>query len=217
MYSVIASDGKSYGPVDVATLKLWVGEGRVTPETNLVDSASGRTLRASDLTELSSVFGPPRMASAPAQPLYSEAGPIQTGATGNPYANAPSSPYFRGGGMAAVNDADLRGFNWGAFFLTWIWGLNHKKPILLLVLVVGFVPFVGGRIHLGLAIWIGSMGNRWAWESGRFRTLDDMRATERVWTAWGVGILIAGLIVGIIAAVLFFALAPHNGVYRTYP
>ena len=59
-------------------------------------------------------------------------------------------------------------FNWGAFLLSWIWGLGNKSYITLTMLatvVLAFIPFVGmfvGLAQLGLAIWFGIKGNEWA-------------------------------------------------------
>ncbi|MBX3119612.1 MAG: CD225/dispanin family protein [Fimbriimonadaceae bacterium] len=40
-YYVIGADGKRYGPVDMGQLQQWVGEGRVTRTTMVVEEASG--------------------------------------------------------------------------------------------------------------------------------------------------------------------------------
>ena len=71
-------------------------------------------------------------------------------------------------------------FNWGAFAFTWIWGLNHKKPETLLAILAAFVPF-GGLIA---AIYIGYKGNEWAWDSGRFQSIDDMQECQIIWAKW---------------------------------
>ncbi|HEY3781060.1 MAG TPA: NINE protein [Fimbriimonadaceae bacterium] len=81
MFSVIAQDGKTYGPVDVATLKDWCIQGRVTPDTNVIDGISGRTMRAADLQDLYGIFpGPPQI--------------VQGQSQGSPYGQPPAgSPY----------------------------------------------------------------------------------------------------------------------------
>jgi membrane protease YdiL (CAAX protease family) len=73
-------------------------------------------------------------------------------------------------------------FNWGAFFLSWIWGLNHRKPETLLVILAGIIPF-GALVG---CIYIGFKGNEWAWASGRFQTVDDMLACQSIWAKWGL-------------------------------
>ena len=97
-----------------------------------------------------------------------------------------------------------RKFNWGAFYFTWIWGLNHKAYITLLVFVLGCVPYLGSIAHIGFAIWIGTKGNQMAWDSGRFRSIDEMMECQRIWAKWALWVFIATfsliLIVFIIAA-----------------
>lgn len=44
---VIGADGKEYGPSDIDTLKTWVAEGRIMPQSQLRDFNSGQTLLAS--------------------------------------------------------------------------------------------------------------------------------------------------------------------------
>ncbi len=95
--------------------------------------------------------------------------------------------YPRGG---QPTEEDLKGWNWGAFFLNWIWALNHKYMLGLLALVpcVGFV----------MAIYMGIKGNQIAWESGRFATLEEMKKCQKVWMMWGLGIFAVGCILQVL-------------------
>jgi TM2 domain-containing membrane protein YozV len=63
MYKVIGIDGQVYGPVDTATLQQWCREGRVVPETQLVDP-NGQVMPARFATELG-----PYLVPAYAQPM----------------------------------------------------------------------------------------------------------------------------------------------------
>ncbi|MFM9873702.1 MAG: ribonuclease G [Fimbriimonadaceae bacterium] len=101
------------------------------------------------------------------------------------------SNYPRGG---QPTEADLKGWNWGAFALNWIWALNHKYYLGLLC----FVPCVGWI----MAIYMGLNGNKIAWESGRFSSVDDMQACQAVWKKWGIGILILSVILIILNFVI---------------
>jgi hypothetical protein len=93
--------------------------------------------------------------------------------------------------------ADIGGWNGGAFMFTWIWGLNHRAYWLLL----GLIPYVG----FIMCIVGGIMGNRWAWESGRFHTVEEMRACQRIWAGWALGVFIITFgiffLIGFLAAV----------------
>lgn len=68
MYSVVADDGSTYGPVDDAGLTQWAQEGRVTASTTIRCEPGGQTLPAASLPLLASVFGPTTPPAAPAVP-----------------------------------------------------------------------------------------------------------------------------------------------------
>lgn len=67
-YSIQETDGNTYGPVDLMTLKQWAQEGRVLPTSAVTDHLSNRTLLANQMPELG------------------------LSAMGNPYSNIPSPP-----------------------------------------------------------------------------------------------------------------------------
>ena len=52
MYSVVGPDGKTYGPVDSATIRTWCQEGRITAETSVIDPIDGQTKRAAAIPEI---------------------------------------------------------------------------------------------------------------------------------------------------------------------
>jgi hypothetical protein len=45
-YFVIAPDGSKFGPADIATLRAWIGEGRIAPDTILEEEASRQRVAA---------------------------------------------------------------------------------------------------------------------------------------------------------------------------
>ena len=193
-YFVILN-GQQYGPADIPTLNQWIVDGRVTPETTLKEETSGTESPASGVPGL--VFAP----SAPAGPMEAPPGTQMTTSTGGPQQATPQyAAYPREQAMAggALPPEIAKKFNWGAFMLNWIWGLNHKKPIMLLFLVVGCIPVVG----LLVGIWFGTKGNEWAWESGRFSTVAEMEACEKVWATWGIVIFALDMVYVLFAIML---------------
>src|ERR1051325_1992138 len=56
-YSVIAHDGKMYGPADEMSLSQWAREGRIAAHTMLHCHESGARLAAGTLPSLGPVFG----------------------------------------------------------------------------------------------------------------------------------------------------------------
>lgn len=55
-YYVIGSDGQRYGPADVDSLVQWAREGRLIPETILVESGTEAQRRADTIVALAAVF-----------------------------------------------------------------------------------------------------------------------------------------------------------------
>ncbi|MGD6771249.1 hypothetical protein VQ049_13050, partial [Staphylococcus arlettae] len=60
-----------------------------------------------------------------------------------------------GQGAAALVPNDIRGWNWGAFLLNWIWGIGNNTLAALLM----FVPV----LNLIWAFVLGARGSEWAW------------------------------------------------------
>ncbi len=91
-----------------------------------------------------------------------------------------------GQGRSSELPEELKGWNWGAFFLNWIWGLGNSTFIALLM----FVPFV----NIIMVFVLGAKGNKWAWQNRIWRDIDHFRSVQRKWA-------IAG-------AIVFFVLFP---------
>ena len=74
---------------------------------------------------------------------------------------------------------ELSGWNWGAFFLNWVWGIAHNTWIALLMFVPGVnivMPFV-----------LGAKGNEWAWRNNDWRDVEHFKRSQRIWARVGVG------------------------------
>lgn len=90
-------------------------------------------------------------------------------------------------------------WNWGAFFLSWIWGLGNRVYISLLSLI----PIVG----VVMAFVLGAKGSEWAWRNKTWPSIDRFKTVQRQWTVAGL-IVWGGLILLGIAGVL---LSPEPG------
>ncbi len=95
-----------------------------------------------------------------------------------------------GQGEQAEIPSEIRGWNWGAFLLTWIWGLAHRVWISLLC----FIPFVG----IVMAFALGAKGNEWAWRNKKWDNIDHFKGTQRTWAWWGVGLVVFVVVLYII-------------------
>ena len=78
-----------------------------------------------------------------------------------------------GMGKQAVLPRELNRWNWGAFFLNWIWGIGNSTYIALLM----FIPLV----NLVMIFLLGMNGNRWAWQNRAWRDVEHFRKTQRAW------------------------------------
>jgi hypothetical protein len=88
---------------------------------------------------------------------------------------------------------ELDRWNWGAFFLNWIWGIGNSTWIALLALI----PLV----NIVMMVVLGLRGNRWAWRNRTWRSADQFRRSQR---AWGIAGLIVWIVsIGAFGAILF--------------
>jgi hypothetical protein len=96
---------------------------------------------------------------------------------------------------------EIRGWNWGGFLLTWIWGIGNNVWISLIALL-SFIPWIGLVIELVMRIILGVRGNEWAWQRKKWDSIEHFKKTQRTWMWWGVSALIAQVIFFIALAVL---------------
>lgn len=80
-------------------------------------------------------------------------------------------------------------FNWGAFFLSWVWGLNYGKNVTLLMIPAFFIPPVG----LLLSIWFGIKGNTWAWQHTRYKGIQEFHKIQKRWAFAGTSVFILSI------------------------
>lgn len=101
-----------------------------------------------------------------------------------------------GQGKQASVPPEVDRWNWGAFFLNWIWGLAHNTPLALL----SFLPCVG----IFMPFVLGLKGSAWAWQNKRWDSVEQFRRSQRNWGLAGLGVLSFALVS---AAGVFFAIS----------
>ncbi len=130
----------------------------------------------------------------------------------------PSVPAGQSSGWQSFGDATDRvarlKWNWGAFFIPFWWCIfNGQRQIAWgvfgLNMASRFIPAPFGYAinlaQIGISIYLGLMGHRLAWASGRFA--GDYDQYIRVQRSWMVaGFILAGVI--FLGLVAIFALAP---------
>lgn len=100
-----------------------------------------------------------------------------------------------GQGAAAELPSEIRGWNWGAFLLNWIWGIGNNTLIALLM----FVPLV----NLVMIFVLGARGNEWAWRNKRWQDVAQFRRVQRNWALAGAVVWVGA---AVFSVVLFFGL-----------
>ncbi|MFC3023516.1 cytochrome c oxidase assembly factor Coa1 family protein [Vibrio zhugei] len=100
-----------------------------------------------------------------------------------------------GQGKYADIPSEIQGWNWGAFLLTWVWGIGNNTYRAFWM----FCPFV----NIVMFIALGLKGNEWAWRHKRWQSVEHFKRVQKKWT-------IASLI--FIAAMLIFFVSLFFGV-----
>lgn len=87
---------------------------------------------------------------------------------------------------------ELRGWNWGAFGATWLWGLYNETFIALLGLIPG--------VNILVSIYLGANGNELAWKNKRWESHEEFLHTQKRWArfGWIVFVLSMAFFIGII-------------------
>lgn len=111
-----------------------------------------------------------------------------------------------GQGAAAQVPPEIQRWNWGAFLLSWIWGIGNN----VLASLVVFVPLVG----FAWLFVLGIKGNEWAWRHKRWASVEAFQASQRRWARWGVVAWLASL--AVFCSIFFgiFALLKDSEAYK---
>lgn len=86
--------------------------------------------------------------------------------------------YVSGLGKESIVPQEIQKWNWGAFFLNWIWGIGNSTYIALLM----FVPFV----NVIMLFVLGAKGSKWAWQKRTWRDIEHFQRTQKKWAISGV-------------------------------
>ncbi|MGD0856606.1 MAG: hypothetical protein ABSA18_12485 [Dehalococcoidia bacterium] len=114
-------------------------------------------------------------------------------------------PYASGMGTNSPVPPDIKGWSWGGFLLTWIWGLGNNVWISLIA-ILDFIPYIGWIISLTMRIILGVRGNEWAWQHKKWDSIEHFQRTQRKWMWWGIGVIVASIIFTIALIVLLISL-----------
>lgn len=83
---------------------------------------------------------------------------------------------------------ELAHWNWGAFFLGWIWALGMSN--ILAFLLCFFLGTIGNVI-------VGIKGNEWAWQTKKFESVEQFKAIQHSWAVFGVILFIISILLSV--------------------
>lgn len=86
--------------------------------------------------------------------------------------------YISGMGKNSVVPDEIKGWNWGAFLLNWIWGIGNSTFIAFLM----FVPLV----NIVMLFVLGAKGSEWAWRNRTWRDIEHFKSTQKKWRNAGL-------------------------------
>jgi hypothetical protein len=127
-------------------------------------------------------------------------------------------PYASGMGANSTVPPDIKGWNWGGFLLTWIWGIGNNVWISLIALC-SIIPYVGWIASLTMMIILGVRGNEWAWQHKKWDSVEHFKTTQRKWMLWGIGVIafyIAFAIALTILLISLFMIAKTMGIDKNW-
>ena len=110
-----------------------------------------------------------------------------------------------GQGFSAAVPPELKGWNWGAFSLTWLWGVSNKVWISLIALIP--FPLIG----LAMMIILGIKGSEWAWQSKQWASVEEFQKSQHTWKIWGIISLFAPVVLIIGMTMLIVGLLGYYG------
>lgn len=151
--------------------------------------------------------GPPSGNPFPSEPVVDPSQPI---VPTHPEISQPAAPIegltvapagvvaLSGEGLNGPFPPELRGWNWGAFFLNFFWGIAHNVWIALLTLVPG-VNFI-------MLFVLGVKGNEWAWQHRRFESVAHFKEVQKKWAIAGLIIFIINILLWLVIGIFFGAL-----------
>lgn len=101
-----------------------------------------------------------------------------------------------GQGKGSPVPAEIDRWNWGAFFLHWVWGVGNNTLVALLALLPG--------VNLVMPFVLGLHGSKWAWQNKHWESIEEFRTVQRKWAQAGVALLAFGML---LMAALFYAVS----------
>jgi hypothetical protein len=100
---------------------------------------------------------------------------------------------------------EVKRWNWGAFLLSWVWGIGNNTFFALLALV----PF----LNLVMPFVLGAKGSAWAWRNKQWESVEAFSKVQRKWALWGAGVWVASIVVCSVTLFGVFASLKNSEIY----
>jgi hypothetical protein len=113
-----------------------------------------------------------------------------------------------GQGFSAAVPPEIIGWSWGAFSLTWLWGVSNRVWISLIALI----PFP--LVSIAMMVILGIKGNEWAWQSKKWDSIEQFQKCQRDWKIWGIIALFAPVVLIIGITLLIIGLLGYFGIIK---
>lgn len=167
----VTRDGNRYGPYSLQDINKYLQAGNILQSDQLLTDSQAWV----PLTQIDGVIASaPNLAPPSSKRTFTPPIPGDTTSSNNSF-NQPLSSEF---------PAELKGFNFGAFFWSWIWGIAHNVYWPLVVLILGLIPF-GQIIAIGIGIYLGINGNELAWNNRKWESAEQFKETQNAWSRAG--------------------------------
>ncbi len=85
---------------------------------------------------------------------------------------------------------EVKGWNWGAFMFSFIWGIGNRTYLPLLTLIPIF--------NIVWVFVVGFKGNGWAWQKGNYQDVATFKAVQRTWNTAGLVQFILCIVIGVL-------------------
>jgi hypothetical protein len=99
-----------------------------------------------------------------------------------------------GQGKLASVPKEIQKWNWGAFFLTFIWGIGNGVWRSFLI----FIPI----INIAVPFILGAKGNTWAWQNRIWRDVNHFKKVQKTWAIVGLIVWVFAIFLKIIDTII---------------
>jgi len=135
---------------------------------------------------------------------------VQESGMVDPIAAAPSptstSGNTSGQGSTAVVPEEVKGWSWGGFLMTWIWGVFNGVWLSLLALMFPAI----------MSIVLGIKGREWAWQSKKWDSVEHFNRTQKNWAVAGLILTVIPIAV-ILLLIILVAMNPAGQLQSSTP